>query len=53
LGCYCACVRSVISTVLIVKVFMLEYNSSKAFISEHVFAGMFSLFFQAFVIHSV
>ena len=35
---------SAVSTVLIVKVFMMECISSKAFVSWHIFVGMFSLF---------
>jgi hypothetical protein len=44
LGCYCLCVMSVVSTVLIVKVFMLEFNSLKACISEHIFLGILYFF---------
>jgi len=41
---YCAYVMSVVSTVFIVKIFRLVCNSSKAFVSGHIFVRMFSLF---------
>jgi len=59
---YCACIMSVVSRVLIIMVFMLECNSSKAFGSGRILAGRFPLFlcedfspevFQAFEIHPV